>query len=75
MRLVREQLAAFRSDMERDGAAQRAQARRLITGAAQRATRLVDSTLQANPVPVPLNCAYAMNQSKAHRAWLTPRCR
>lgn len=54
MRLVREQLAAFRSDMERDGAAQRAQARRLITGAAQRATRLVDATLQANSVPVPL---------------------
>ena len=46
MQLVREQLAAFRSEMERDGAAQRAQARRLITGAAQRAARLVDSTLQ-----------------------------
>ena len=51
MRLVRAQLAAFRSDMEHDGAAQRAQARRLITGAAQRATRLVDSTLQVSPVP------------------------
>jgi len=46
VQLVREQLAAFRSEMERDGAAQRAQARRLITGAAQRAARLVDSTLQ-----------------------------
>ena len=46
MRLVREQLAAFRGEMERDGAAQRAQARRLVTGAAQRAMRLVDSTLQ-----------------------------
>lgn len=47
MRLVREQLAAFRGEMERDGAAQRGQARRLIAGAAQRAAQLVDSTLQA----------------------------
>ncbi|KAK9834814.1 hypothetical protein WJX81_000733 [Elliptochloris bilobata] len=46
VRLVREQLATFRSEMARDGAAQGAQARRLITRAAQRAARLVDSTLQ-----------------------------
>ncbi len=49
MRLVREQLRAFRAEMERDGAAQRAQARRLVAGAAQRAVRLVDSTLTVRP--------------------------
>ena len=74
MQLVREQLAAFRGDMERDGAAQCAQARRLITGAAQRATRLVDATLQATPIILPSCCADPIVPCNGQCAWWTPRC-
>lgn len=47
VRSVGGQLAAFRREMEADGAAQRAECRRLVDAAVARAGKLVDETLQA----------------------------
>ena len=43
---VQQQLDGFRQEMERDGRAQRNEARKLVLAAIKRAQKLVDSTLQ-----------------------------
>lgn len=42
---VKTQLQSFRADMDKDGAAQRSESRRLVNGAVKRAQKLVDETL------------------------------
>lgn len=46
MRSVQEQLRGFRSAMEADGKAQRAECRRLVATAVRRASKLVDDVVQ-----------------------------
>ena len=46
VRSVQDQLAEFRKSMEADGAAQRAECRRLVSTAVRRAGWLVDEVLQ-----------------------------
>lgn len=51
MRTVQEQLIAFRKSMEADGAAQRAECRRLVSTAVRRAGWLLDEVLQVSVFP------------------------
>ncbi|KAK9811735.1 hypothetical protein WJX72_009255 [[Myrmecia] bisecta] len=46
VKLVQSQLAGFRAEMAKDGAAQQAECRKLISAAVKRAQKLVDNTLQ-----------------------------
>ena len=48
MRLVQEQLTAFRKSMEADGTAQRAECRQLVSTAVRRAGWLLDEVLQVS---------------------------
>ena len=50
VRSVQDQLADFRKSMEADGAAQRAECRRLVSTAVRRAGWLVDEVLQVTPL-------------------------
>lgn len=56
---VQGQLKAFQAEMERDGNAQRSEARKVIAQAIRRAQKLVDSTLQASLRAV---CSLVINQ-------------
>ena len=51
VRSVQEQLTAFRKSMEADGAAQRAECRRLVSTAVRRAGWLLDEVLQVSACP------------------------
>lgn len=46
LKSVQRQLETFKSEMERDGVAQRGECRKVVAGAIRRAQKLVDSTLQ-----------------------------
>lgn len=48
---VATQLRSFQGDMQKDGASQRAECRRLVDGAVRRADALVDETLQVSLPP------------------------
>ena len=50
MHSVQEQLTAFQKSMEADGAAQRAECRRLVSTAVRRAGWLLDEVLQVSAV-------------------------
>ncbi len=72
VRSVQDQLAEFRKSMEADGAAQRAECRRLVSTAVRRAGWLVDEVLQ-----VCSSCSDAGNMgmpSTATPAQSYPRC-
>jgi len=46
LKSVQRQLETFKSEMERDGVAQRGECRKVVAGAIRRAQKLIDSTLQ-----------------------------
>jgi hypothetical protein len=46
LKSVQRQLETFKSEMERDGLAQRGDCRKVVAGAIRRAQKLVDSTLK-----------------------------
>lgn len=67
MRSVGAQLRAFRREMEADGAAQRAECRRLVATAVRRAQELVDSVLQVTATLTKLSgCSRSCCSSTPH---------